>query len=68
MTGETNNFKYYRDSVLAEVNNFYKMAKPKTGTRGIKILHDNVPAHKLKLAQNTYTGEYGICVTPSLLP
>lgn len=55
--GETINAKYYRDSVLAEVKHFYKKTRPKTGMRGIKILHDNAPAHKSKLVQEYLTQE-----------
>jgi hypothetical protein len=36
----------YRDSVLSAVVSHYTTARPRTGVRGIKLLHDNAPAHK----------------------
>ena len=40
-----------RDSVLPEVNGFYKKARPNIEMRAVKILHNNAPAHKSKLVQ-----------------
>lgn len=37
---------FYRDSVLSAVVSHYTTARPGTGVRGIKLLHDNAPAHK----------------------
>ena len=37
--------KYYRESVLAEDNHFYKRVRSTTGMRGIKLLLDNTHAH-----------------------
>lgn len=40
---------FYRDSVLSAVVQHYATARPRTGVRGIKLLHDNAPAHKSAL-------------------
>lgn len=37
---------FYRDSVLAAAVCHYTADRPCTGVRGIKLLHDNAPAHK----------------------
>ena len=36
--------KFYRESVLTQLVDFYQKRRPCTGVRGIKILHDNAPA------------------------
>ena len=38
--------KFYRESVLTQLVDFYQKRRPHTGVRGIKLLHDNAPAHK----------------------
>ena len=38
--------KFYRESVLTQLVDFYQKCRPRTGVRGIKLLHDNTPAHK----------------------
>jgi histone-lysine N-methyltransferase SETMAR len=38
--------KFYRESVLTQIVDFYQKRRPCTGVRGIKLLHDNAPAHK----------------------
>ena len=38
--------KFYRESVLTQLVDFYQKRRPCTGVRGIKLLHDNAPVHK----------------------
>ena len=37
--------KFYRESVLTQLVDFYQKRRPRTGVRGIKLLHDNAPAN-----------------------
>ena len=43
--------KFYRESVLTQLLDFYQKRRPRTGVRGIKLLHDNAPAHKSAMVQ-----------------
>ncbi|KAI6659627.1 Transposase [Oopsacas minuta] len=38
--------KFYADVVMPEVKRLYLKRRPKTGTRGLKILYDNARPHK----------------------
>ena len=38
--------KFYRESVLTQLVDFYQKRRPRTLVRGIKLLHDNATAHK----------------------
>ena len=38
--------KFYRESVLTQLVDFYQNRRPCTSVRGIKLLHDNALAHK----------------------
>ena len=38
--------KFYRESVLYQLVDFYQKRRPRTGVRSIKLLHDNAAAHK----------------------
>ena len=37
---------FYKESVLTQLVDFYQKRRPRTGVRGIKLLHDNATAHK----------------------
>ena len=39
---------FYCTHVLAEVSKHYAVRRPRTGPRGIKLLHDNASSHKTK--------------------
>ena len=43
--------KFYRESVLTQLVDFYQKRRLRTGVRGIKLLHDNAPAHKSTTVQ-----------------
>ena len=51
--------KFYRESVLTQLVDFYQKCRPHTGARSIKFLHDNAPAHKSATVQE-YLKESGL--------
>ena len=53
--------KFYRESVLTQLVDFYQKRRPRTGVRGIKLLHDNAPANKSATVQE-YLKESGLDV------
>ena len=53
--------KFYRESVLPQLADFYQKRRLRTGVRGIKLLHDNAPAHKSATVQE-YLKESGLDV------
>ena len=38
--------KFNTESILTQLVDFYQKCRTRTGVRGIKLLHDNAPAHK----------------------
>ena len=65
--------KFYRESVLTQLVDFYQKCRPRTSVCGIKLLHDNAPAHKSATVQE-YLKESGLDVldhppySPDLVP
>ena len=65
--------KFYRESVLTQLVDFYQKRRPRTSVRGIKVLHHNAPAHKSTTVQE-YLKESGLDVldhppySPDLTP
>ena len=57
--------KFYRESVLTQLVDFYQKRRLRTGVCGIKILHDNAPAHKSATVQE-YLKESGLEVLDHL--
>ena len=53
--------KFYRESVLTQLVDFYQKRRPRTGVRGIKLLHVNASAHKSTTVQE-YQKESGLDV------
>ena len=51
--------KIYREGVLTQLVDFYQKCRPRTGVSGIKLLHDNAPAHKSATIQE-YLKESGL--------
>ena len=56
--GSSVTVKFYRESVLTQLVNFYQKRRLRTSVRGIKLLHDNAPAHKSATVQE-YLKESG---------
>ena len=52
---------FNRESVLTQLVDSYQKHRPRTGVRGIKLLHDNAPAHKSGMVQE-YLKESGLNV------
>jgi histone-lysine N-methyltransferase SETMAR len=42
----------YSKEILPRLHKYYQKRRPKTGFKGIKLWHDNVPAHKAKATQD----------------
>ena len=65
--------KFYRESVLTQLVDFYQKRRLRTGVHGIKLLHDNSPAHNSATVQE-YLKESGLDVldhppySPDLFP
>ena len=55
--------KFYRESVLTQLVDFYQKRRSCTSVRGIKLLHDNTPAHKSATVQE-YLKESGLEIIP----
>ena len=53
--------KFYRESVLTKLVDFYQKRRPRTSVRGIKLLHDNASAHKSTTVQE-YLKQSGLYV------
>ena len=53
--------KFYRESVLTQLVDFYQKCRPRTSVCGIKLLHGNAPAHKSATVQE-YLRESGLDV------
>ena len=53
--------KFYRESVLTQHVDFHQKCRPRSIVRGIKLLHDNTPAHKSATVQE-YLKESGLDV------
>ena len=53
--------KFYRESVLTQLVNFYQKRRLRTGVHSIKLLHDNTAAHKSTMVQE-YLKESGLDV------
>ena len=53
--------KFYRESVLTQLVDFYQKHRPHTGVCGIKLLHDNALAYKSATVQE-YLKESGLNV------
>ena len=53
--------KFYRESVLTQLVDFYQKRRPRTCVRCIKLRHDNAPAHKSATVQK-YLKESGLDV------
>ena len=57
--------KFYRESVLTQLVDIYQKRRPRTGVRGINVLHDNAPAHNYATVQE-YLKDSGLHVLDHL--
>ena len=51
LNGSSVTGKFKRESVLTQLVDFYQKRRPRTDVCGIKLLHDNAPAHKSAMVQ-----------------
>ena len=49
------------ETVISELNKYYKHARRTSGKRGIKVFHNNAPAHKSKLLQEYLSKDLEPC-------
>ena len=56
--------KFYRESVLTQLVDFYQKRRPRNEVCGIKLLHDNARAHKFATVQE-YLKESARCLRSS---
>ena len=59
--GSSVTWKFYKESVLTQLVDFYQKRRPRTGVHSIKLLHDNALAHKSAMVQE-YLKESGLDV------
>ena len=57
--------KFYRESVLTQLVDFYQKQRPRTSVRGIKLLHDNAPVHKSAMIQGISERIWARCLRSS---
>ena len=43
--GRTVTGTFYKHRILGKLNKYFEKRRPKTGLKGIRLLHDNAPAH-----------------------
>ena len=53
--------KFYRESVLTQLVDFYQKRRPRTSVRSIKLLHDKAPSNKSATVEE-YLKESGLDV------
>ena len=53
--------KFYRESVLTQLVDFCQKRRTRSGVRGIRLLHNNAPAHRSSMVQE-YLKESGLDV------
>ena len=61
--GRTVTGKFYINVVLRKLKNYYKSRRPKTGLKYGRLLHDNAPAHKARIATD-FLGSEKVTVLP----
>ena len=54
--GKTITGEFYANNCLSEVDKHYWQRRPKSGPRGLKLLHDNARPHKTKLVKSVLEG------------
>ena len=49
---------FYKNGVLSKVKKYYEKRRPRTGLRGLCLIHDNAAAHKCALVQDFLKEEH----------
>ena len=75
--GHTVTGRFYKNSVLKKVKEFYSKKRPSKGWSGVHLLHDNASSHKCEVVKSFYTPPHNsgwvllfhvgrLCVRPSV--
>ena len=51
-SGHTATSRFYKNSVLKKVKEFYNKKRPSKGWSGVHLLHDNASSHKCEVAKS----------------
>ena len=57
-SGHTVTGRFYKNSVLKKVKEFYNKKQPSKGWTGVHLLHDNTSSHKCEVVKSFYDPAY----------
>ena len=66
-SGHTVAGRFYKNSVLKKVKEFYNKKRPSKGWSGVHLLHDNAPSHKCVVVKSFSASKKGERFKPSTL-
>ena len=66
-SGHTVTGRFYKNSVLKKVKEFYKKKRPNKGWSGVHLLHDNASSHKCEVVKSFLASEKVKSFKPSAL-
>ena len=66
LSGQTVTGRFYRNSVLKKVKEFYNKKRPSKGWSGVHLLHDNASSHKCEVVKSFLASE-NVSLKPSTL-
>ena len=55
--GHTVSGRFYKNSVLNKVKEFYNKKRPSKGWSGVHLLHDNASSHKCEVVKSFFASE-----------
>ena len=56
-SGDTVTGRFYKNSVLSKVKEFYNKKRPSKGWSGVHLLHDNASSHKCEVVKSFLASE-----------
>ena len=56
-SGHTVTGRFYKNSVLTKVKEFYNKKRPSKGWSGVDLLHDNATSHKCEVVMSFFVSE-----------
>ena len=66
-SGHTVTGRFYKNSVLMKVKEFYNKKRPSKGWSGVQLLHHNASSHKCEVVKSFLASEKGESFKPSTL-
>ena len=66
-SGHTVTGRFYKNSVLKKVKEFYNKKRPSKGWSGVHLLHDNASSHKCEVVKSFLASDKGESFKPSTL-